>query len=148
MVFGDGERFWIFQIFLAGLCQTQYTVVFYLFGYVTVYHGLANHGVQQRHFVAGNGTECVEFFEVVRFDFGRLFAAQNVDDDFGFEFLFAGGDGFEHGAEQLLCLNLFFGVQTVVAVAAVLFGVLFAKVVEQHFAAAYRRFGVGGCFVE
>ena len=43
----------------------------------------------------------------------------------------------------LLCLDLCFRVQAVVAVAAVVLVVLFAEIVEQQFPAAYGAFGVG-----
>ena len=50
----------------------------------------------------------------------------------------------QYNQQRLLCFNLLFRVQTVVAHTAIVFRIFFAKVVEQQFAAANRRFGV--CF--
>ena len=62
---------------------------------------------------------------------------------FGFELLAGGEHGLQGRYKLFFSLYSGFGVQTVVAFAAVLFRVLFSEIMQQHTAAAYGCLGVG-----
>ena len=90
-----------------------------------------------------------EFFQLVMFVRHQIIGwptLHKVDNIIASEVFLYGHHGFKHNEQSLFCLSLGFGMQTVVAVMTVVFGVFFAKIVKQHLAPAHRRLCVSGRF--
>ena len=79
----------------------------------------------------------------VALDQGRGLAHQNVDQIVGLELVSDVAQGFERHLERSPGIDLRFGIAAVVAVAAVVLGIVLAEIVQQRLAAAHRTLGVG-----
>ena len=106
-----------------------------------VYHGVPNLVV----FVFA----CAEIFQFVVLVRHKVVGRPTLNEVHNIvtsEVFLYGQNCFQHDEQRLLCLAFGFGVQTVVAVMAIVFRIFFAEIVEQHLATTHRRLCIGGRF--
>ena len=107
---------------------------------------LAQHGSPEAGVVLGPRTEPFRLIVSVTLDQGRGLAHEDIDQVVGLELVADVAQGLERHLERRPGVDLRLGVAAVVAVAAVVLGILFAKVVQQRPAAAHRTLGIGDRF--
>ena len=94
----------------------------------------------------GTGTEPLRLVVAVALDEGRILAQKDADQIVALELVADVAQRLERHLELGLGVDLRFGIAAVVAVAAVLLGILLAEVVQQCLAAAHRTLGIGDRF--
>ena len=141
-VFDVCERLRIANVALSGCRHLEQTVAFDVLMYVSGYHSLPYHWAPRlrRHVFASS--ELFKLVVMMRHNVVRCASFDKVDDVILTESLLNGKQRTQHNEQCLLAVALHLGMQTVVAVAAIVLGVLLAEVVQQQFAATYRRLGI------
>ena len=102
----------------------------YLFLQKSVELGLAQDGLPEEVVLVGAGAELFEVVEVVVLGAGVAASHKHVDNLLGLEGLLHGDDCLDGQSHLFLGFLLGFGVQAVVAVAAIGLGVVFAEVAQ------------------
>ena len=148
VVFHHHKRAWVLDELLAGGGHLQQAVVLHLLLQVAHDERLADDGVPYLRILVFARAKLLQLIVVVGHNLVGLAASDEVDDIVGAEVLLDGQDGLE-GDDQLVgCFNLRAWVQAVVAVVAVVFLILLAKVVQQHLPSAHAGLGVGRRFLQ
>ena len=143
MVEGHGHRERQGDIALALLVDRNQPVVFDILVDEAQYQSLTQHRAPETGVVLGARTEPFRLVVPVALDQGRGLAHQNVDQIVGLELVSDVAQGFERHLERSPGIDLRFGIAAVVAVAAVVLGIVLAEIVQQRLAAAHRTLGVG-----
>ena len=106
-----------------------------------VYHGVPNFVV----FVFA----CTEIFQLVVLVRHKVVGRPTLNEVHNIvtsKIFLYGQNSLQNDEQRLLCLAFGFGVQAIVAVMTIVFRIIFAEIVEQHFAPTHRRFCIGGRF--
>ena len=104
---------------------------------------LSQHRTPEPGVVLGAGPEPFRLVMAVAFDQRRGLAHQHIDQVVGLELVADVAQGFEGHLQGRLGIDLRLRIAAVVAVAAVVLGIVLAEIVQQRLAAAHRTLGIG-----
>ena len=147
-VLGDEERLGLLHVVASLGRDAEQTIVLDALLYVAGYHGLTNDGIPEGRFVFVAAGKQVELFVAVCYHVVCLVAHEDVDDVLRLEAFLDGIDDAQDEEQLVAGLHFLARMQTVVALAAVVGGVLFAEVMQEELASADGRLGIGGCLLQ
>ncbi len=81
-----------------------------------------------------------------RLNLGSQFSNEHIDHVIGFELFLQSADHFEHGAQLLFSLDLFFRIQTVITIAAIILRIFLAEIMKEHLSTANGCLGISSRF--
>ena len=143
MVEGHGDRIGHGHIVLAPLVDRNQAVILDILVHQSHDERLPQHRAPEPRVVFGPRAEPLRLVVAVALDEGRILAHQHVDQVVRLELVAEVAQRLEGHAERSPGVDPGLGMAAVVAVAAVLLGVLLAEIVQQRLAAAHRTLGVG-----
>ena len=127
--------------------ELEHPIHLYLFGDEFLKHRLTQHGFPEKRIVVGALPPLLQLVLVVNLGVAVLLAQHHVDNVAGLESLLGGKDCLEGILHLLAGWHLRFGVQAVVAAAAIGLVVVFTEVAQQIEPPAHRRLGIAHHFL-
>ena len=95
---------------MPGFGHLQQSIVFNILTDITGYQCLTDYGIPRTLVFALSATEDLQVFVLIREHLAGLFAQQDIDNIFGFKFLFQCNDSFKNRTKLIFCFHLFFRI--------------------------------------